>query len=211
MPHNVFYYCCCLHRFIYINPWGEEWSYLKCLVNKLMRTVKVIFQVIRMWSTISSLHMGGSWDIRNMNCEPGNQNDWPKETRKKCPLKVIQLPQGRNSVALSLSESAHVPMHVSQINRPVVSDSLWPRGLQHARLPCPSPIPRACSNSCLLSRWCHPTSSSSVIPFSSCLQSYPASGSQESVLHIRWPKYWSFSCSISPSNEYPHVLYSFCS
>ena len=52
-------------------------------------------------------------------------------------------------------------------------DSLWPHGLQHTRLPCPSPTPRACSNSCPSSQWCHPTSS----PFSSCLQSFPASGS----------------------------------
>ena len=59
----------------------------------------------------------------------------------------------------------------------VVSNSLWPYGLQHARLPCPSPSPRACSNSCPLRQWCHPTISSSVIPFSSCLQSSPASGS----------------------------------
>ena len=58
-----------------------------------------------------------------------------------------------------------------------MSDSLWPHGLQHARLPCPSPTPRACSNSCPLSQWCHPTISSSVVPFSSCLQSFPASGS----------------------------------
>ena len=58
-----------------------------------------------------------------------------------------------------------------------MSDSLWPHGLQHARLPCLSPSPRACSNSCPLSQWCHPTISSSVIPFSSCLQSFPASGS----------------------------------
>ena len=56
-------------------------------------------------------------------------------------------------------------------------DCLWPHGLQHARLPCPSPTPRACSNSCPPSRWCHPTVSSSVVPFSSCLQSFPASGS----------------------------------
>ena len=55
--------------------------------------------------------------------------------------------------------------------------SLWPHGLQHARLPCTSPTPRVCSNSCPLSPWCHPTISSSVIPFSSCLQSFPASGS----------------------------------
>ena len=59
----------------------------------------------------------------------------------------------------------------------VVSDSLWPHGLQHARLPGPSPTPKACSNSCPSSRWYHPTISSSVIPFSSCLQSFPASGS----------------------------------
>ena len=55
--------------------------------------------------------------------------------------------------------------------------SLWPRGLQHARLPCPSSTPGACSNSHPLSRWCHPTISSSVISFSSRLQSFPASGS----------------------------------
>ena len=58
-----------------------------------------------------------------------------------------------------------------------MSDSLWPHGLQHARFLCPSPTPRACSNSCPSSRWHHPTISCSVIPFSSCLQSCPASGS----------------------------------
>ena len=58
-----------------------------------------------------------------------------------------------------------------------MSDSLRPHGLQHARFPCPSPNPGACSNSSPLSQWCHPTISSSVIPFSSCLQSFPASGS----------------------------------
>ena len=55
--------------------------------------------------------------------------------------------------------------------------TLWPHGLQHSRLPCPSPTPGAYSNSCPSSQWCHPTISSSVIPFSSCLQSFPASGS----------------------------------
>ena len=59
----------------------------------------------------------------------------------------------------------------------VMSDSLWLHGLQHARVPCPSPSPGACSNSCPLSQWCHPTISTSVAPFSSCLQSFPASGS----------------------------------
>ena len=59
----------------------------------------------------------------------------------------------------------------------VMSDSLQPHGLQHARFLCPSPSPKVCSNSCPLSRWCHPTISSSVIPFSCHLQSFPASGS----------------------------------
>ena len=59
----------------------------------------------------------------------------------------------------------------------VMSNSLWPHGLQHSGLPCPSPSPGACSNSCPLSWWCHPTISSSVALFCSCLQSFPASGS----------------------------------
>ena len=64
-----------------------------------------------------------------------------------------------------------------QFSRSVVSDSLRPHGLQHASLPCPSSIPGACSNLCPSSRWWHPTISSSVLPFSSCLQSFPASRS----------------------------------
>ena len=64
-----------------------------------------------------------------------------------------------------------------QFSRSVVSHSLQPQWLQHTRLPCPSPTPGACSNSCLLNQWCHPTISSSVVPFSSCPQSLPASGS----------------------------------
>ena len=64
-----------------------------------------------------------------------------------------------------------------EFSHSVMSNSLWPHGLQHTRIPCPSPFSRACSNSCPLSRWCHPTILSSVIPFSSCLQYFPAWGS----------------------------------
>ena len=64
-----------------------------------------------------------------------------------------------------------------QFRHSVMSDSLRPNGLQHVRLPCPLPTPRAYSNSCLSSWWCHLTISSSVVPFSSCLQSFTASGS----------------------------------
>ena len=86
-----------------------------------------------------------------------------------------------------------------QFSRLVVSDSLWPHGLQHARPPCPSPTPGVYSNSCPLSWWCHPAVSCSVIPFSSCLQSFPASRSfqNESVLCIRWPE---VSASVLPVN-----------
>ena len=79
--------------------------------------------------------------------------------------------------------------------------TLWPHGLQHARLPCPSPTPGACSNSCPLDRWCHPTISSSVVPFSSCLQSFPASGpfQMKSALCIRWPKYWLLTLGVPAS------------
>ena len=64
-----------------------------------------------------------------------------------------------------------------QFSHSVVSNSLWPHEPQHTRAPCPSPTPGVCPNSCPLSRWCHPTISSSVVPFSSCPQSFLASGS----------------------------------
>ena len=93
-----------------------------------------------------------------------------------------------------------------------MSNSLWPHRLQHARPPCPSPTPGVYSNLCPSNQWWHPTISSSVVPFSSCLQSFPASGkwvsffANESVLHIRGPKYWSFSFNISPSSEYSGLI-----
>ena len=94
-----------------------------------------------------------------------------------------------------------------QFSRSVMSNSFWPHELQHARPPCPSPTPGAYSNSSPIRWWCHPTISSSVIPFSFCLQSFPASFfSNEFVLCIRWPKYWSFSFNIRPSNEYSGLI-----
>ena len=87
-----------------------------------------------------------------------------------------------------------------QFNRSVVSDSLWPHGLQHSRPLCLSPTPGVYPNSCPLSRWCHQTNSSSVLLFSSCpLFPNIRVFSNESALCIRWPEYWSLSFSISPS------------
>ena len=88
-------------------------------------------------------------------------------------------------------------INISSVQSLSLSNSLWPHEPQHARPPSPSPTPGVYLNSCPSSWWCHPTISSSVIPFS-CPQSLPASGSfsNESALHIRWPKYWSFRFSI---------------
>ena len=96
-----------------------------------------------------------------------------------------------------------------QFSRSVVSDCLRPHESQHTRPPCPSPSPGVHSDSCPSSPWCHPAISSSVVPFSFCPQSHPASVfSNESSLPMRWPRYWSFSFSIIPSKEIP-VLISF--
>ena len=91
-------------------------------------------------------------------------------------------------------------------SRSVVSDSLWPHGLQHARLLCPLPSPGACSNSCPLSWWCHPT----ILCHPLLLQPsiFPSiwAFSNESALRIRWPKNCSFSFSISPFNKYSRLI-----
>ena len=102
-----------------------------------------------------------------------------------------------------------VLLSVSQFSWSVVSDSLWPHEPQHARPPCPSPTPRVHPNSCPLSRWCHPTISSSVVcPLLLLPSIFPSIRvfSNESALHIRWPKYWSFTFSISPSKEHPGLI-----
>ena len=94
--------------------------------------------------------------------------------------------------------------HISvQFSLTVLSNSYRPHRIQHIRLPCPSPTPGACSNSCPWSWWCHTTMSSAVIPFSSLLNLSQHQGLFQWISSsIRWPKYWSFSFSISPSNEY---------
>ena len=96
-----------------------------------------------------------------------------------------------------------------QFSRSVMSNSLQPHGLQHARPPCPSPTSRVYPNSCPLSWWCHPTISS-CHPLLLLPSIFPNIRvfSNESALRIKWPKYWSFSFNISPSNKYS-VLISF--
>ena len=88
------------------------------------------------------------------------------------PTPVLSIQQ----ILISLRKH-NVTNNSIQFSCSVVSDSLWPHQLQYGRFPCPSPTPRTCSNSCPLSRWCHPTISSLLVSFSSCLLSCPASGS----------------------------------
>ena len=112
----------------------------------------------------------------------------------------------KNSLFCQLQER-QIQIRSDQISRSVMSDSLRPHESQHARPPCPSPTPGVHSDSRPLSQWCQPAISSSVVPFSSCLQSFPASVfSNDSAVHIRWPKYWSFSLNISASNEHPGLI-----
>ena len=101
-----------------------------------------------------------------------------------------------------------ISRHSVQFSRSVVSNSLQPHGLQHTRLPYPSPIPGVHSNSCPLSRWWHPVIFILCGPLFLLPLSFPSISvsSNESVLCIRWSKYWNFSFSISPSNEYSGLL-----
>ena len=97
---------------------------------------------------------------------------WPTGYKLQVPQKS---PPWVQWIWLSGSQSSEE--HLTQFSRSVVSDSLWPRVLQHTGLPCPSPMLGTCSNSCPSNRWCHPAILSSVILFSSCLQTFSASGS----------------------------------
>ena len=99
----------------------------------------------------------------NLNCATESKDTQHRLLLEKCRSKLQWDINSHSSESVQFSHS-------------VVSDSLQPHGLQHSRLLCPSSTPRACSNSCPSSWWCHPTISSSVVPFSSCLQSFPASG-----------------------------------
>ena len=86
--------------------------------------------------------------------------------------------------ALHFEDVLNIKLLLLFFSHSVVSNNLWPHGLQHARPPCPSTTPGVYSNSCPLSQWCHPTISPSDIPFSTCLQSFPASGSFEMSLFL---------------------------
>ena len=106
---------------------------------------------------------------------------WSKsEKERQIPYDITymcNLNYDRNELIYQTETDSSVQFSSVQFSHSVMSDSLWPHGLQQTRLPCPSPTPRAYSNSCPLHQWCHPTISYSVFPFSSHFQSFPALGS----------------------------------
>ena len=107
---------------------------------------------------------------------------------------------------ISWSRKQNTPCKV-QFSCLVMSNSLQPHGLQHTRLPCPSPTPRSCSNSCPSSVWCHPKISSTVVHFSSCLQSFTAAGSfQTSQFLASGGQSIGVSALTSASNEYSGLI-----
>ena len=131
------------------------------------------------------------------------QSSYPLSSPSLPALNLSQN-QGLSQWVSSLHQVAKSPPYFQpsvQFSGSVVSDYLQPHGLQHSRLPCPSPTPRACSNSCPLSQWCHPSISSSVVPFSSHLQSFPASGSfQMSQFFASGGQRIGVSASVFPMN-----------
>ena len=133
-------------------PWANYFTLqlLTCLINLIWRKYYPLPKTE--WGNI----MISAWCLASAKYSPF----YVETYRAGYRLKEIN-----NSLSLVLFSCA------------VISHTLQPHGLQHARLLCPSSSPEACSNSCPLSRWCHPTTSSSVAPFSSCLQSFPAAGS----------------------------------
>ena len=118
------------------------------------------------------------WEVQDQFSSWWRISFWLSTTFLMCSQMVCMCARtDTHTHTQQLTERDSVVFSSVQFSHSVVSDSLQPHGLQHARLHCPSPTPGAYSNSSPSSRWCHPTSSSSFIPFSSCFQSFPTSGS----------------------------------
>ena len=119
-------------------------------------------------SLIRSNAIGNTTMLENGFC---GQSSWKKHSGAgKADLHLECIYSSEDKVSAPSKMEEVQCSHLSHFSHSVVTDSLQPHGLQHARLPCSSPTPRTCSNSCSLSQWCNPNISSSVIPFSSCLQ-----------------------------------------
>ena len=225
LPHNRAneYVCVCIYIYIYIYIYTYTYVYVYIFPYNLLL---FIHPPLKLWRHISST-VKYNWHLL--------VNDWATKSFAIClyinlslccygcwPSRTLEGVQGgvRHSMLkgiwsldswmisgtdfmMSILASPHISF---QFSCSVESISLQPRGMQHTRHPCPSPTSRAYPNSCILSRWCHPTISSSAVPFLLLPSIFPSIRVFESVLCIRWPKYWRFSFSISPSNEYSRLI-----
>jgi len=167
----------CLHgrNASVISAPGRWWlSHVTHEPNGLMLWSKAAFPP-RSW--VSFLMLTQGWDPNRFYLLPPSSAATKTKNRDFPGGPVVKTPaanaRGMGSIP---SQGTKISYARVQFSCPVISDSLWPQGLQHARPPCPSTTPGGYSNSCPSSQWCHPTISSSVIPFSSHLQSFPASG-----------------------------------
>ena len=162
--------------------------------------------------------MGGAeWEIRDPSSSSNSATDLLTNFKQVSYFWASVLPmykqeldwadRSSNLLSSNLKVFALALCLSLQFSCSVMSNSLWPHGLQHTRPPCPSPTPRDYSNSCPSSQWCHPTISSCRSPLlpPSIFPSIKVFSS-DSLLFIRWPEYWSFSLIISPSNEYSGVI-----
>ena len=166
--------------------------YISPTVSKMSCPFHCVWWAQAFWRRMGSARLGGNtWNLNIYLClsvasyplsfsSLGLQQP-PRFTKHLlCALhckSIISLTSSKNPMRWVVFSS------VQSLNRWIVSHSLGPHRLPHNRMPCPSPAPRAYSNSCPSSRWCRPTISPSVVPFSSCLQSFPASGKWVSSFH----------------------------
>ena len=163
-------------------------------------------------STHNEARASASWLPRGVSaCEPWCERPWgwPQAPAGE-PRCFTTYPDPRRAYSWSstfqlptVQDTGSIPFSSVQFSHSVMSDSLWPHEPQHTRPPCPSPTPGVHPNPCPLSQWCHPTISSSVIPFSSCPQSLPASGSSQMSQLFAWGDQsigFSASTSVLPMN-----------
>ena len=189
-------------RAVFRNPWKPD---PPCLSGFLLMTL----------SWVGSRELAFSKPLKTWSALPVRFSpSWPChgwDLMCRLPASDLHLEMKRFSLRARVSQNTRHPMLtwvLEAVLHSVVSESLWPRGLQHARLPCPAPFPRVCSLMFIKSMMpsnhlilcCPLLLLPSIFPSIKIF-------SKESVLCIRWPKYWSFSFSISPSNEVDVILY----
>ena len=165
----------------------------------LLPHAKFYFESIFSPSIICRTEFSCSSDLSSLS-------PWKQERNLPCERCFPVLGGQKTSLSTEV-ENWGLELLLLLFSRSIMSNSWRPQGQQPTRPPCPSLIPRVYSNLCPLSWWCHPTISSSVIPFSPAFNlSLYRVFSNKSVLCIKWPKYWSFSFSISTSSEYSGLI-----